>query len=68
MADFHYGEYKYRKLYLQKSEENTVLDFNTEETYLEVGLRGKKEDGLVQKRMSQIKSQMDNNMKDIMKG
>lgn len=67
MTDFLYGEYKYRTLNLVKSEENDEIDFNPEETYLEIGLKGTKQDGLVQKRMSEIKSQMDSSIKDILK-
>lgn len=40
MGDFLYGEYKYRTLYLKKSESNDVIDFNPEETLLEIGLKG----------------------------
>lgn len=67
MADFIYGEYKYRTLNLVKCEENTVIDINPEETWIEIGLKGTKQDGLVQKRMSAIKNQMDNSIKDILK-
>ena len=74
MADYNYGEYKYRTMHLAHCDENTVegggrlLDFDPEVTTIEVGLRGTKQDGLVAKRMNQLKSQMDNSIKDIMKG
>lgn len=56
MTDFTYGEYKYRTLNLKICKENNgVLDFDTNETFLEIGLKGTKQDGLVQKRMSEIK-------------
>lgn len=67
MADFTYNEYKYRTLYLTKCDENNVLDFDPSETYLEIGLKGTRQDGLVQKRMTEIKKQMDSSIKDIMK-
>lgn len=55
MTDFNYGEYKYRVLQLVKCPSNDVLDFDPEDTYLEIGLKGTKQDGLVQKRMHEIK-------------
>jgi hypothetical protein len=55
MTDFNFGEYKYRTLNLTKCEANDVLDFDANETYLEIGLKGTKQDGLVQKRMTEIK-------------
>ena len=69
MGDFIYGEYKYRTLYLKKSDANDVITFDpdAEDTYLEIGLKGTRQDGLVQKRMSEIKKQMDSSIKDIMK-
>lgn len=67
MGDFEYGAYKYRTLKLNKVEANDIIDFDPEETYLEIGLKGTRQDGLVQKRMSEIKKQMDSSIKDIMK-
>lgn len=67
MTDFDYGHYKYRTLYLNKVPENDVLDFDPETTYLEIGLKGTKQDGLVQKRMTEIKQQMDSSLKDLIK-
>lgn len=67
MTDFTYGEYKYRTLNLKKSNENDTILFDPNETYLEIGLKGTKQDGLVQKRMSEIKEQMDTSIKDILK-
>ena len=56
MTDFSFGEYKYRTLNLMKSKDNNgTIDFDPEETYLEIGLKGTKQDGLVQKRMTEIK-------------
>jgi hypothetical protein len=65
MTDFSYGEYKYATYSLKR-----LGDFEVDESeaVLEVGLRGKKEDGLVQKRMSAIKSSMDSGIKDLLKG
>jgi len=42
MADFEYGQYKYRILNLKKNDDNQVLDFNPSETYIEIGLKGTK--------------------------
>ena len=67
MTDFEYGQYKYRSLNLIKCPENNVLDFDENETYVEIGLKGTKSDGLVQKRMSEIRQQMDSSIKDILK-
>jgi hypothetical protein len=67
MTDFTYGEYKYRTLKVKKSEANDILDFNPEVTVLEIGLKATRQDGLVQKRMSEMKKQMDSSIKDIMK-
>ena len=47
LTDFDYGQYKYRSLTLIRCKENDVLDFDENETYLEIGLKGTKSDGLV---------------------
>jgi len=68
MADFTYGEYKYRKLELVQCPENGVINFEADNLpHLEIGLKGTRQDGLVQKRMSAIKNQMDSSIKDIVK-
>jgi len=67
MTDFKYGEYKFRTFKLVRSAANKDVDFDPEETYLEIGLKGTKQDGLVQKRMTEIKKQMDSSIKDILK-
>lgn len=68
MTDFTYGEYNYRKLELiSHPDNNGVIEFAAGEAYLEIGLKGTKQDGLVQKRMSEIKQQMDSSIKDILK-
>ena len=67
MADFSYGQYKTHRLYLQPCEGNTEYDFDPNETYLDIGLKGTKADGLVQKRMSAIKDQMNSSLKDLLK-
>ena len=46
---------------------NPDYDFDPNETYLDIGLKGTKADGLVQKRMSAIKDQMNSSLKDLMK-
>ena len=55
MTDFMFGEYKYRTLNLNMHPDNNVIEFDPAETLLEIGLKGTKEDGLVEKRMSSIK-------------
>lgn len=67
MADFSYGQYKTHRLYLQPMDGNTDYDFDPNETYLDIGLKGTKADGLVQKRMSAIKDQMNSSLKDLLK-
>ena len=67
MTDFEYGSYKYKTLTMTKHADNNVLDFEPEQTYIEIGLKGTKQDGLVQKRMSEIKQQMDSSLKDLIK-
>lgn len=67
MTDFEFGQYKYRTLMLTKCADNNIIDFDEEQTYLEIGLKGTKQEGLVQKRMSEIKQQMDTSLKDILK-
>ena len=67
MADFSYGAYKNHRLFLQPSEGNVDYEFDPENTYLDIGLKGTKADGLVQKRMSAIKDQMNSSLKDLMK-
>jgi hypothetical protein len=68
MTDFTYGEYNYRKLQLVAHPENNgAIEFESGEAFLEIGLKGTKQDGLVQKRMSEIKQQMDSSIKDILK-
>lgn len=47
MTDFQYGTYKYRNLKLIKCPGNDFLDFDENSTYLEIGLKGTKHDGLV---------------------
>lgn len=68
MADFEYGKYKSLRLQLTQCEGNDEYNFDPSETYLDIGLKGTKADGLVQKRMSAIKEQMNDSLKDLMKG
>ena len=67
MGDYIYGQYKYRSLNLVKSDANDVVDFNPEETILEIGLKGTRQEGLYQKRMSEVKKQMDSSIREVMK-
>ena len=54
MADFNYGSYKYSTLTMQRSKENTTIDI-TDDVMIEIGLKGTKANGLVQKRMEEMK-------------
>lgn len=40
MADFKFGEYKIVRLFLRKSAANTSYDFNPEETFIDLALKG----------------------------
>ena len=57
MTKYGYGKFNIMQLQLQKCESN---EFETPvgETYLEIGLRGTKADGLVQKRMSEVQRRL----------
>ena len=47
MADFKFGEYKIVRLYLRKSAANTSLDFNPDQTFIDLALKGTRSSGLV---------------------
>ena len=66
MAEFTYKEYKTMRLYLIQSEGNEDYPVNPEESYIDIGLRGTNEDGLVQKRMSAIKNELGKSLKSSM--
>lgn len=66
MADFFYGEYKPLRLFLKQCDVNTKYEIDPKETYIDIGLKGSNEDGLVQKRMSAIKDKMNNTLKKNM--
>ena len=55
MADFKYGKYNGQRLFLEQTESNTEWNFNPAKAYLEIGIKGTKQDGLVEKRMKVIK-------------
>jgi hypothetical protein len=55
MGNYSYGQYNLIKLNLEQCPSNTDYPFDPSETVLEVGLKGTRADGLVQKRMSAIK-------------
>ena len=63
MGNYAYGQYNMIKLNLIQCPSNTEYPFESSETYLEIGLKGTRADGLVQKRMSAIKQQMAENIK-----
>jgi hypothetical protein len=60
MSDFLYDEYKPLRLFLKQCEGNTQYPIDTQNTYIDIGLKGKNEDGLVNKRMSAIKKISEN--------
>lgn len=67
MSDFFYGEYKPVTLHLKQCEGNHLHYVDPNETFIEIGLKGSNEDGLVQKRMSAIKQQMSASLKHTFK-
>ena len=64
MADFNYGSYKAIRLQLNQCEGNADYNFDASETYIDIGLKGTKADGLVQKRMSAIKEYKKGSIED----
>jgi len=56
MADFSFGEYKITRLYLIKCTNNDVIHFEPEQAYLDIGLKGTKNAGMMYKRSSTQKS------------
>ena len=66
MADFFYGDYKEQRLILKQCKDNDKIDIDEPDTYMEIGLKGTKADGLVQKRMSAIKNEMNSQIKNLM--
>jgi len=49
MADFKFAEYKVVRLNLVKCDSNNYLNFDPKETYLDVGLKGTKAQGLLKR-------------------
>lgn len=47
MADYKYGKYNGQRLYLESSKDNTDYSFDTQESYIEIGIKGTKAEGLV---------------------
>lgn len=58
MADFKYGKYNGQRLFLEQSDTNTEWNFDPTKAYLEIGIKGTKQDGLVEKRMKVIKQKI----------
>ena len=58
MADFKYGKYNGQRLFLEQSEQNNEWNFDPSKAYLEIGIKGTKSDGLVEKRMKVIKQKI----------
>ena len=56
MADFSFGEYKITRLFLNKCSNNDAIPFEYEEAYLDIGLKGTKNTGMMYKRSSTQKS------------
>jgi hypothetical protein len=51
MADFTFGEYKNVRLQLNKSVNNQSIEIQND-TYLDIGLKGTRSDGLQNRKMS----------------
>lgn len=47
MADFKYGEYKILRLFLKKCPENNLIEIEDDEVFLDIGLKGTKQQGLL---------------------
>ena len=45
MADFNFGEYKNIRLLMKKTQINDIIEIS-EDTYLDIGLKGTRSDGL----------------------
>ena len=56
MADFKFGEYKLVRLFLKRCI-GSPIDFDPENTFLDIALKGTKASGLVSKRNSLAKNQ-----------
>jgi hypothetical protein len=56
MGNYSYGQYNLIKLNLKQCPGNTDYPIDPTQTILEIGLKGTRADGLVQKRMSAIKA------------
>lgn len=62
MSKYSYGQYNMMKLQLDQSTANTEYPVDPSETYLEIGLKGTRADGLVEKRMWAMKQMMQDDM------
>jgi hypothetical protein len=56
MADFKFDEYKIVRLNMQQCAGNDVLAINSDETFLDIGLKGKRAQGLLQASMKKSSS------------
>ena len=56
MADFKFGEYKILRLYMNKCANNNVIEIDKEETFLDIGLKGTKSQGLLKASMTKTNS------------
>lgn len=50
MADFKFNEYKILRLYLNQCPQNTDIEIDPENTYLDIGLKGTMAKGLINSR------------------
>ena len=66
MADYKYGKYNGMRLFFEKCKDNNQYTFDPAESYIEIGIKGTKADGLVQQRMSAIKEKMANSLQKSM--
>lgn len=52
MADFKFDEYKIIRLNMNPCANNDIIEINSEETFLDIGLKGKRAQGLLQASMN----------------
>lgn len=52
MADFKFDEYKIIRLNMNPCPSNDIIEINPEETFLDIGIKGKRAQGLIQASMN----------------
>lgn len=64
MADFKFGEYKIVRLLLKKCQ-SSPIDFDVDSTFLDIALKGTKAHGLVSKRSSLAKTNLNSSVSGL---